>query len=346
MRSFIDITESQKDDFNRIVSHPLQSYEWGEFRKKTGVKVIRRGLISEGRLIQGFTLTLHKVPKTKFYIGYLPKGDQPTEELINELRNIGKQENCIYIMLEPNVVADGKNGFSKYKLRNAAHPLFTKYTFVLDITKSEEELIKNMHPKTRYNIRVAEKHKVKVYEDSSKESFDQYLKLMNETTNRQQFYAHTPFYHKSLWEIVPKEFELNTLSYHIFKATYETPEGLDKILTSWVLFAFKDYLYYPYGASSREHRETMSNNLVAWEAIKFGKKIGLKYFDMWGALGPDPDKNDPWYGFHRFKEGYGAELVEFVGSFDLVINPAAYEVYKIADKLRWGFLKAQKMLFK
>jgi lipid II:glycine glycyltransferase (peptidoglycan interpeptide bridge formation enzyme) len=88
----------------------------------------------------------------------------------------------------------------------------------------------------------------------------------------------------------------------------------------------------------------MSNNLTAWEAIKFGKKLGLEKFDMWGALGPEPDKNDPWYGFHRFKEGYGADLVEFVGSYDLIIRPQAYSIYKVADKARWGFLKLKKSL--
>ncbi|MDP3941598.1 MAG: peptidoglycan bridge formation glycyltransferase FemA/FemB family protein [bacterium] len=63
---------------------------------------------------------------------------------------------------------------------------------------------------------------------------------------------------------------------------------------------------------------------------------------MWGALGPDPDPKDPWYGFHRFKQGFGPELAEFVGSYDLVINPLLYQVYKIADKARWFLLKMKK----
>lgn len=343
MNDFIDITEKDKDDFNNVVNHPLQSYEWGEFRKKTGIKVIRRGLSSNNKIIDGFTLTLHKVPRTKFYIGYLPKGNFPTDELIDELRRIGHEENCIFIQLEPNVRANTEYSIlnTRYSLKPAAHPLFTKYTFVLNITKSEDELLNNMHSKTRYNIRVAEKHKVEVVEDNSKESFEQYLKLMTETTNRQGFYAHTPSYHRNMFEILAKSQEpkANSLSYHLLNATYDS-----KTLTSWVVFIFKNTLYYPYGASSRENREVMANNLIAWEAIKFGKKLGLKYFDMWGALGPIPDKNDPWYGFHRFKEGYGGELVEFVGSYDLIINPVLYELYKIADKFRWAFLRLQKMV--
>lgn len=339
MTDFIDIDENKRSEYNAVVFHPLQSYEWGEFRKKTGIKVIRKGLISKGKLIDGFTLTLHKVPKTGFSIGYLPKGNQPAQEVLDELVRIGKDENCIFIQLEPNLPSDTEYSIlnTESLLRPAAHPLFTKYTFVLDLQKNEEELLAAMHSKTRYNIRVAEKHNVVVSEDNSKESFEQYLKLMLETTSRQGFYAHTPLYHKSLFEILPKKQISNSLSYHLLNANLGS-----KTLTSWVLFVFKDTLYYPYGASSRENREVMANNLIAWEAIKFGKKLGLKYFDMWGALGPEPDKNDPWYGFHRFKEGYGAKLVEFVGSYDLVIKPAIYEIYKVADKLRWGLLKLRK----
>ena len=48
------------------------------------------------------------------------------------------------------------------------------------------------------------------------------------------------------------------------------------------------------------------------EVIRFGKAQNCKMFDMWGSLGPEPDKNDPWYGFHRFKKGYGGELLNLL----------------------------------
>jgi lipid II:glycine glycyltransferase (peptidoglycan interpeptide bridge formation enzyme) len=48
---------------------------------------------------------------------------------------------------------------------------------------------------------------------------------------------------------------------------------------------------------------------------------------------------DPWYGFHKFKQGYGAELVEFLGSFDLVINQTLYKIFGLTDRLRWMGLK-------
>jgi lipid II:glycine glycyltransferase (peptidoglycan interpeptide bridge formation enzyme) len=311
---------------NQLSLHPLQSTEWGEFRKKTGVKVIR---------INGVQMTIHRIPHTSWTIGYVPKGPPPTESMIFDLKKIGKQEKCIFIQLEPNVTKIDNLG-----LKPAARPLFTKYTFVLDLTKTEDDLLKIMHPKTRYNIKVAQKHNIEIVQDNSNKAFEEYLKLTNETTRRQGFYAHTDKYHRLMWETLrfsQDNSDTNKLSARLFLAKYN-----EQTLAAWILFVYKDTLYYPYGASSSLHRETMASNLLMWEAIKFGKKLGLKNFDMWGALGNNPDKNDPWYGFHRFKEGYGPEHIEFAGSFDLIVNPMLYEVYKILNKIRWIFLRIKK----
>ena len=328
-----------------ITPHPLQSIEWGEFRKKTGIRVIR---------VDGIQITIHKIPHTPWTIGYVPKGPLPKKKMILELEKIGKEEKCIFIQLEPNVEKPQLPNYPITQLPNlrpAAHPLFTKYTFILDLTKSEEELSKNMHPKTRYNIKVALKHGVEIVQDNSDEAFEQYLKLTEETTRRQAFYAHTEKYHRLMWETLrvnSSKFKVQSsndkLTAHLFLANYEpsTMNHQPITLAAWILFVYKDTLYYPYGASSNLHRETMASNLLMWEVIKFGKKLGLKKFDMWGALGPDPSKNDSWYGFHRFKEGYGAKLTEFAGSFDLIINPVLYQIYKILDKIRWIILRTTK----
>lgn len=310
--------------------HPLQSALWGEFREKTGIKVVRE---------KGLQLTIHPIPYTKYTVGYLPKGPDIDKNLLDGLYEIGKRENCIFIQLEPNIVKNKKS----YKFKNlikSSRPLFTKYTFVLDLTKSEEELLKNMHPKTRYNLRLAEKKGVEVVEDNSDKAFAEYLKLTKETTQRQNFYAHNENYHKLMWETLRqtqgKPIDKNRLSAHLLKASYK-----GETLATWILFVLGDTLYYPYGASSNKYREVMASNLIMWEAIKFGKNLGLKKFDMWGALGPNPDTKDPWYGFHRFKEGYGGKLTEFVGSYDFVINKNLYIIYKIFNSIRWVYLKVK-----
>lgn len=317
--------------------HPLQSPEWGQFRIKTGIEVID--------VAPGFQMTIHQLPKLPWNIGYLPKCSAPTEEILTKLTEIGKEKKCIFIKLEPNVLNSDESKHqilnTKYQIRESKHPLFTKYTFHLDLTQNEDELLKNMKPKTRYNIRVAEKNNVVVKEETSDEAFNHYLKLSRETWNRQKFFGHTEKYHRLMWETLhPDGIAHLLIAYYNPKTNDQRPTTKDQIpLTAWVVFLYKGVLYYPYGASSIEHKEVMASNLMMWETIKWGKKKGVKLFDMWGSLGPEPDTKDPWYGFHRFKEGYGANLVEFIGSYDLVINPILYYIYTALHPVRQTLLK-------
>jgi lipid II:glycine glycyltransferase (peptidoglycan interpeptide bridge formation enzyme) len=318
-----EITEDQIGAYNSAVTHIIQSWEWGEFRKKLGLPVLRFGIFKQGRLSKAFTLTLHKIPFTKYFVGYLPKGPLPDKELSTALEIIGKQYSCAFIKIEPNVPKT-KEPYTIYPtFLPSPKPLFTRFNFLLDLKKSEEELLKSFHSKTRYNIKVAQKKGVKVKEQNDEKGFKTYLKLYFETTARQSYFGHNINYHRKAWETLNKE----GLS-HILIAYYKKEP-----LTAWMLVQFKDTLYYPYGGSSDKHREVMSSNLVAWEAIRLGQKLGCEILDMWGALGPEADPKDPWFGFHRFKQGYGGNLVEYVGSFDLIFNTPLYFAFTTIDKL-------------
>lgn len=324
MKSTTKILQTQPSDWDMSVSHPLQSWAWGEFRKKMGIDVVR---------IDSYQITFHKIPHLPYTIGYFPKGPHPTDSMIDTLKKLGTEKNAIYIQLEPNVTSTGNWKLNEENvLRPSHHPLFTKYTFVIDLTKSEDQLLKDMHSKTRYNIKVAQKHGVVIKQDSSPKAFTEYLKLSDETTKRQGFYAHTPVYHQNMWETL---FPMGIAK--LWSASYE-----GKTLASWIIFCFNDTIYYPYGASSRENREVMAPNLLLWEIAKWGKINGYKKFDLWGAMGPEPDSTNPFYGFHRFKEGFRPDLVEFVGSFDLVIKPFMYNCYCFADTIRWKILKFKR----
>ena len=180
-----------------------------------------------------------------------------------------------------------------------------------------------MHSKTRYNIRVAQKHGVSIEERLDDEAFKIYLKLYFETTKRQKYHGHNQEYHKQVWENLKKSQMARLLI-----AFYQKQP-----LTAWMLFSFKDTLYYPYGGSSKLHPEVMANNLIAWEAIKLGQKLHCKQFDMWGALGPSASSKDSWYGFHKFKMGYGGRLIEYIGTYDLVLNWPLYIFFTIIDRL-------------
>ena len=321
-------------EYNKLALHPLQTWEWGEARKKTGVEVLR---LSYGKNV--FQLTFHKIPKTDFKIGYLPRSVIPSKEVLNFIYDYCKKNKTIFVKIEPNVVKNSESKIqnselktlnSKFLILNSTHPLFPTWTQVLDLNKSEEELLKSFHSKTRYNIRLAEKKGVVIKEMSSDKGFEIFSKLYFETCKRQKYFGHTPKYHKIIWDSLK-----NGLA-HILIAFYNNVP-----LASYELFYFKNTLYYPYGGTSLEYRNLMASNLLMWETIRLGKKLGATKFDMWGSLGPNYDVTNSWSGFTRFKEGYATKFTEFVGSYDLVINPIIYKIYNTVYSLREFYLKSR-----
>ncbi|MFH0937658.1 MAG: peptidoglycan bridge formation glycyltransferase FemA/FemB family protein, partial [Candidatus Daviesbacteria bacterium] len=293
--------------------------------------LLRFALFKDNKISSVFQLTLHKIPFTKFNVGYLPKGPFPDSDLADALTQIGKENNCALIKIEPDIIKSQESRVKSQidpRFTLSAHPLFTQYNYILDLTKSEEELLQNMHPKTRYNIKVAQKHGVWVEERTDDEAFQIFLKLYFETAKRQKYYGHNVNYHQKVWKML-RESDIARL----LIAFYKPPEVKQPIpINAWMLFNFKDTLYYPYGGSSMEYRNVMAPLLTAWEAIKLGKKMGLKKFDLWGAAGPELPENHPWQGFTRIKKNLGGELVEYLGTYDLILNPLIAKVFTFIDK--------------
>ena len=328
-----EVKDSEKDLYNQVVTHVIQSWQWGEFRKKMGLDLVRLGHFEGNKLISAYQLTFHPVPFLKYTVGYLPKGPMPDEKMVEALKTLGERKNAAFIKIEPNMVNDRQatsdERLTKLGLIKSKKSLFTTYNFLIDLTKNEDQLLGAMHPKTRYNINIAQKKGVTVYDSTSDEDFEIYLKLYFETTKRQKYFGHTSTYHKLVWQTL-----MQAKMARLLIAKYQ-----GKPLVAWMLLNFGQTIYYPYGGSSKEHKEVMASNLIAWEAIRLGKKNGFKIFDMWGALAPDARESDPWYGFHRFKAGYGPIHVEYVGTYDLILKPSLYNTLNIADKMRWMFLR-------
>ncbi len=304
--------------------HPLQSTDWEKARKQMGIETVR---------IDNYLITLHKIIGN-LKIGYLPRSNLPSKKTLEKIYQFGKNNQLIFIKIEPYVYKI-KNLTLKFKnlsIINSPHPLFPSWTQLLDLKKSEQDLLKSFHPKTRYNIRLAEKKGVIVKEESNDNGFEIFIKLYFETCKRQRYFGHNYHYHKIVWN------NLKNKIAHILTAYYQ-----DIPLASYQLWYQDKTIYYVYGGTSNQYRQLMASNLLMWEAFRLGKKLGAVNFDMWGSLPPNYDKNHPWAGFTRFKQSYGGKFVEMIGSYDLIINPWLYKIYNFAYFLREKYLKLRSI---
>lgn len=299
--------------------HPMQAWMWGEFRQKMGNDISR---VVGG---QQYQIIWSRVPYSPWWFGYIPMSKLPTESDMQIIKNEAITQRALGVRMEPNVRKQELTEVQRLMASRFLLPgrkLFKPKTFWVDLTKSEKELLEAMHPKTRYNIRLAQKHGVEVRESNR---FEDYLRLMFEkTAKRQKIYAHTQTYHRVMYEM---------LSQAGMARLFAAQSG-EKTVATWIIFEWKNFVYYAYGAFDETEREKMAPVLGLWEIIRWAKRQGYKTLDLWGA--------EEGEGFSRFKEQFGPEPVEMVGCYDLPVRRLVYYGFRQIEEWRWKVLRKLK----
>jgi peptidoglycan pentaglycine glycine transferase (the first glycine) len=308
----------------------LQSFEWGEFQQSLGRKVIRIlspfGRSPEGGE-NGFAAQIIKIP---FCCGlsyfYIPKGPifkknqeyriKNYESRIKTLIETAKKEKAIFIRFEPEALDE--NEIKNLNLRpSPASQIQPKRTLILDLEKSFDDLLRGMHPKTRYNIHLAERFGA---ETKMENKFGDFLHLLKETSERDKFHLHPDSYYKKMLE--------NLTASNDFQVKLWVAKHRGQIIAADLIGYFGKTATYLHGASSHNYRNLMAPHLLHWTIIKDAKSNGYKYYDFWGI---DEAK---WPGVTRFKKGFGGEEISSPGTFDLPIKKNLYKMYQLARKVR------------
>jgi lipid II:glycine glycyltransferase (peptidoglycan interpeptide bridge formation enzyme) len=303
----------EERDWDEKAGHPMQSWVWGEFRGS-------RQKVSRVVADNQFLIVWTRISGTPWVFGYIPMGPLPSEKDIEVIKKEATKNRAIGVRMEPLVLKGQENEVLK-KMHPGRH-LFKQKTFWWDLKMSEEELLGKMHPKCRYNIRLAEKKGVEIYEDNSDDALESYLHLMFErTAKRQKIYAHSIDYHRKLWKALSAAGMAS-----LFLAKYE-----GKTVATWMVFKWRKWLYYAYGAFDDDVKAVMAPVLGLWKIALWGKKDGFEMMDLWGA--------EEGKGFSRFKEQFGPSLVELAGAFDVIVQPLPYWLFRRAEEVRWKILR-------
>lgn len=305
--------------------HIVQSPDWEEFKNQYGTPAIRAG---------GVLYTKHKIPMTNSYFAYCPKVN-PLVIKFDVLKESLLENDCININFD---VPDVQKGtpeeqksleiFANLKCKKSPRDQFAKANVVLDLSLGEEEILKKMHHKHRYNIRYSQRKEVTVKRAENVDDFNLFYEMFRDTSKRQKYYVRPKAYYQKIWELFgPKE-----MCYIL------TSEFKGEPLASWLFLIYDGVLYYPYGGSSEKHRNLHGSTLLGWEGIKLGLEKQCRVFDMWGALENVEDKSSPWWGFTNFKLRFGGQHVVYMDSYDFVVNTPLYTMFNTANAFRWKIL--------
>ena len=290
----------------------LQSFFWGRMLERAGEKIERWEVEEDGRIRASVMLIKKTLGRGLFY-WYGPHGPigdkEAVEFLLLELKN--KKENAVFLRIEPleNLTAKSIQVNLKKSL-----DLQPKKTLLLDLSLSEDDLLKAMHQKTRYNIKLAEKKGVKISEGGDQE-FKKFWRLMSLTGERDGFRLHGEGHYKNL--LSAKE------NIKLFLASYE-----GKIIAAGLFCFYGARVTYLHGASDNEARNLMAPYLLQWEIIKKARAEGYKYYDFYGI----DDKK--WPGVTRFKLGFGGFIQEYPGTYDFIFKPIIYGLYQLLRKIK------------
>lgn len=189
--------------------------------------------------------------------------------------------------------------------------------FLMDLDRSEEELWGQLRTSKRNKVRNAQKKKINVRFASSLSDVDESYGILRE---------------------IYKRIKLPLPGKNLFKAMYDklSPEGMVKIflaahegrtIGALYLLAFRERVYVFYAGSLLKYYDKHPNDLLYWEAMKWGAREGYKVFDFGGAGSPGKE-----YGVREFKKELGGKLVNY-GRFKKTYLGPALKIVKTGLKI-------------
>ena len=305
-------------------AHLLQTSEWGQLKHHFGWNP--RFLLQDGL---GAMVLFRQLP-LGLSVAYIPRGPVGIGDwsgLWSAVDALCRQEHAIFLRVEPEIWQPVPDGFIEGHLpgfTSAPQTIQPPRTVLIDLALSEEEILKAMKSKTRYNIRLAERKDVIVRPSTDVVRFFQ---MSLTTSERDEFGIHSlPYYQRAYDLFAPQGACI------LLVAEYE-----GQPLAGLMAFARGDTAWYFYGASTDEERNRMPTYLLQWEAIRWAKARGCQTYDLWGV--PDHgesyleahflERSEGLWGVYRFKRGFGGEIRRTIGAWDRVYHPALYRLYRL-----------------
>ncbi|MEK7655998.1 MAG: peptidoglycan bridge formation glycyltransferase FemA/FemB family protein [Patescibacteria group bacterium] len=334
---FVEITSSEIwDAFHtrHAWSQFTQSWAWGEFRRATGCKIRRMALIDPSG--QWLLAAQFEYRAKRVFGGFWfsPRGPVFSDSIGNEAKleamRVMRQElsaahfpclsagtaRSLFIRVEPVSELGKPEGlpvlpFLRNKPRNPSS------TVLVDLERSREEIQSAMKQKTRYNIRVADRHGITTRVATHPSDVTAFLDLHEKTAARDRFTAQDRNYLADLY----KNFEPKGL------ARIRLAERGEILLAGSMEILYGRTATYLHGASSSEGKNLMAPYALHWDAIMHAKRDGSLIYDFWGVNPASKAAfayKDSWEGISRFKLGWGGRLVDLVGTWDFPIHPIRY----------------------
>jgi lipid II:glycine glycyltransferase (peptidoglycan interpeptide bridge formation enzyme) len=311
-------THDEVEDWNaRVIANPdggniFQGYEFAN-QKTLG------GWTPRYIVARDVAITVLEKKFLGYKLWYAPKGPGVTsvrelDNLLPELRTFARQNHVFAIKIEPELT----------KKVRPIQPNFS--TITLDTSADPDIVLAGLNQKGRHAIRRAERDGVTVQRVQANEDNCRTMYDLLALTAKGSFSIRSYNYYKTFWQRYA-DAGLGQLFFAYFDGNVVAGAFA---LTLGKKSTYKD------GASVRERTAYGASHLLQWEVIQWAKEKGSLIHDLCGAPPSDQINNPdhPHYGIGRFKTSFNKEVTDYVGAYDVIVNPVIYTVWtRIGERI-------------
>ncbi len=331
-----------------VVANPdggqiLQTRAWGEFKRAYGWRPLYVLDDIDGRRVATLVLSRRTVAFGELW--YIPKGPgvSTAAQLTPLIDHLRMRRGPFAVKLEPELEEDAETvqALRRLGLAKSRHDVqITRATIVVDLTPDEDTLLASFKPKTRYNIRLAARHGVEVRPvPASDANVSTMYELMGATRDRAGFILRPKEYFRRYWQL-----QAATGQGQLLFATWQ-----GSVLAGVFVTHLGRKAWYKDGGSRKEHAQVMAPHLLQWEAMRWLRARGVAAYDL-VAVPPRAQLHEqhPLYGLYRFKSGFSDTITEFVGTWDLVLDPLRHAVWdKVLERAahQWAYRVRHDLLY-
>ena len=330
----IEIASQAKwDEF--ITSHPeanfLQSWDFYEFHKSRGKKVVRRAAVDDkNEIIAAYAGVVETAKRgTHLAIAGGPIMDWEDKKLVREIfadiRKVGKETGCAFVRVRPQLPLSDKSLklMQELGLKKAPMYLSVEYAGILDLKKSREEILAEASQGFRRKLRKAEKNEIEITANAEKRSIEEFCKLEKKHAERQKYVAFSSSFLTKQFDAFAKNNEV---------LIYTAKKDGEILAQNFMIFYGAEASYH-YGVSSELGTKYSAAPLLHMAAMDEARKRGCTRYNLWGIVGLD-EKTHRFYGVSEFKRSFGCEELKYTPAHDMILSPIKYQLTKLVETAR------------
>ena len=308
----------------------LHSWQWGEFHKSRDKQIIRRGVFDNGRLVGVYTGQVEPARRGKHIevvggpiIDWANK--KAVKALFADISEQAKAHKCVYVRIRPQLEKSEKSLklFKDLGLKPAPMYLSVELAGVLDLTKTEDEILAGMRQRLRRSLRKAAKNDIVVETTTDPAAMKEFYQIQLQTAGRHQFVAFSE-------DFLTKQFVafVETGNAVLYTARYQ-----GEVLAQNFMIFYGNEASYHYGVSTELGTQLSGAPLLHMQAMRDARERGIKRYNFWGIVDEDDTKHR-FYGVSVFKRGFGVDELRYLPAHDLIVERVGYLKTKAVETVR------------